>query len=128
MNGKLRRASRSRSLCTVATPGCLPNALADGQQQAERIGQDVALAAKHLLASVIAGRVERSPPSTAPFAVLAVNDRRRRARFSARLLSDPSPQSAWWMRPNVPSQSHRSKYSQTVSARWQGPSEAPSFH
>ena len=35
---------------------------ADGQQQAERIGQDVALAAKHLLASVIAGRVERSPP------------------------------------------------------------------
>src|SRR3954464_7586796 len=40
-----------------------------GQQQAEGVGQNVALAAKHLLASVIAGRVERSPPLTAPFAV-----------------------------------------------------------
>ena len=42
---------------------------ADGQQQAEGVGQDVALAAKDLLASVIAGRVERSPPLTAPFAL-----------------------------------------------------------
>jgi hypothetical protein len=41
---------------------------ADGQQQAERIGQDVALAANHLLAGIVAGRVERSPPLTAPFA------------------------------------------------------------
>ena len=41
----------------------------DGQQQAERIGQDVALAANHLLAGIVAGRVERSPPLTAPFAV-----------------------------------------------------------
>ena len=32
------------------------------QQQAKRIGQDVALATKGLLARVIAGRVERSPP------------------------------------------------------------------
>ena len=31
---------------------------ADGEQQAESVGQDVALAATHLLASVIAGRVE----------------------------------------------------------------------
>ena len=42
---------------------------ADGQQQSERVGQDVALAAQHLLASVIAGRVERGPPLRAPFAV-----------------------------------------------------------
>ncbi len=42
---------------------------ADGQQQAERVGQDVALAANHLLAGIVAGRVERSPPLTAPFAV-----------------------------------------------------------
>ena len=41
----------------------------DGEQQAERVGQDVALAADHLLAGVVAGRVERSPPLTAPFAV-----------------------------------------------------------
>ena len=41
----------------------------NGQQQAKCIRQNVALAAKHLLASVIAGRVERSPPLTAPFAV-----------------------------------------------------------
>src|SRR3954469_23003535 len=41
----------------------------DGQQQANRIRQNVALAAKHLLASVIAGGVERSPPLKAPFAV-----------------------------------------------------------
>ena len=55
-------------LCTVSIlDACRMDA--DGQQQAERIGQDVALAAKHLLASVIAGRVERSPPLTAPFAV-----------------------------------------------------------
>jgi hypothetical protein len=38
----------------------------DGQEQAERVGQDVALAAKDLLARVIAGRVERGPPLRAP--------------------------------------------------------------
>ena len=42
---------------------------ADGQQKAERIRQDVAFAAQHLLASVIAGRVERGPPLTAPLAL-----------------------------------------------------------
>lgn len=41
----------------------------DGQQQAERIGQDVALAANHLLAGIVPRGVERSPPLTAPFAV-----------------------------------------------------------
>ena len=41
----------------------------DGQEQAERVGQDVALAAKDLLARVIAGRVKRGPPLTAPFAL-----------------------------------------------------------
>ena len=41
----------------------------DGQQQAQRVGQDVALSAKHLLASIIPGRVERGPPLTAPLAV-----------------------------------------------------------
>ena len=41
----------------------------DGQQQPERVGHDVALAAQHLLARVIAGRVERGPPLGAPFAV-----------------------------------------------------------
>ncbi len=41
----------------------------DRQQQAERVGQDMALAANHLLAGIVAGRVERSPPLTAPFAV-----------------------------------------------------------
>jgi hypothetical protein len=38
----------------------------DGQEQAERVGQDVALAAKDLLARVIPGRVERGPPLRAP--------------------------------------------------------------
>ena len=38
----------------------------DGQQQSERVGQDVALAAQHLLARIIAGRVERGPPLTPP--------------------------------------------------------------
>ena len=41
----------------------------DGEQQAERVGQDVALAANHLLAGIVAGRIKRSPPLTAPFAV-----------------------------------------------------------
>ena len=41
----------------------------DGEQQSECVGQDVALAAQHLLASVIAGRVERGPPLRAPLAV-----------------------------------------------------------
>ena len=41
----------------------------DGQEQAERVGQDVALAAKDLLARVIAGRVKRGPPLPAPFAL-----------------------------------------------------------
>ena len=41
----------------------------DGEQQAERVGQDVALAADHLLAGIVAGRIKRSPPLTAPFAV-----------------------------------------------------------
>ncbi len=34
----------------------------DGQEQAQRVGQDVALAAQDLLARVIAGRVKRGPP------------------------------------------------------------------
>ncbi len=41
----------------------------DGEQEAERVGQNVALAANHLLAGIVSGRVERSPPLTAPFAV-----------------------------------------------------------
>ena len=41
----------------------------DGQQQSEGVGQDVALAAQHLLARVIAGRVERGPPLRAPLTV-----------------------------------------------------------
>ena len=39
---------------------------AGGQQQAERVGQDVALAAIDLLARVIPGRVERGPPLRLP--------------------------------------------------------------
>ena len=42
---------------------------ADREEQSEGVGQDVALAAKHLLARVIAGRVERGPPLTAPLAL-----------------------------------------------------------
>jgi len=42
---------------------------ADCEEQAQRVGQDVALAAKHLLARVVAGRVERGPPLRAPFAL-----------------------------------------------------------
>lgn len=42
---------------------------ADAQQQAERVGQDVALAARRLLGRVIARRVERGPPLGAPLAV-----------------------------------------------------------
>lgn len=41
----------------------------DGEQQAERVGQNMALAADHLFAGVVTRRVERSPPLTAPFAV-----------------------------------------------------------
>ena len=41
----------------------------DGQEQAQRVGQDVALAAQDLLARVIAGRVKRGPPLTTPFAL-----------------------------------------------------------
>lgn len=41
----------------------------DRQQQAERVGQDVALAAENLLARIVAGRIQRSPPLTAPLAV-----------------------------------------------------------
>ena len=42
---------------------------ADCEEQSEGVGQDVALAAKDLFARVIAGRVERGPPLTAPFAL-----------------------------------------------------------
>ena len=41
----------------------------DGQQQSECVGQDVALAADHLLARVIPGRVKRGPPLRAPLAL-----------------------------------------------------------
>ena len=39
------------------------------QEQAQRVGQNVALAACDLLARIIAGRVERSPPLRAPLAL-----------------------------------------------------------
>jgi hypothetical protein len=39
------------------------------QQQAECVGQDMALAAEDLLAGIVAGRIKRSPPLTAPLAV-----------------------------------------------------------
>jgi hypothetical protein len=39
------------------------------EQQAERVGQDMALAAKGLLARIVPGRVEGRPPFCAPFAV-----------------------------------------------------------
>ena len=41
----------------------------DRQQKAECVGQDVALAAENLLARIVAGRVQRSPPLTAPLTV-----------------------------------------------------------
>ena len=41
----------------------------DGKQQAEGVGQQVALAADDLLARVVAGRVDRSAPFCAAFAV-----------------------------------------------------------
>jgi len=41
----------------------------DGQKQAQRVGQDVALAASDFLARIIPGRIERSPPLRAPLAV-----------------------------------------------------------
>lgn len=41
----------------------------DGQEQPERVGQDVTLATGDLLARIIAGRVERGPPLTAPLVV-----------------------------------------------------------
>jgi hypothetical protein len=41
----------------------------DREQQAERIGQQVALAARDLLGRVVAGRVERSAPFCAALAV-----------------------------------------------------------
>ena len=41
----------------------------NGQEQPERVGQDVTLAACDLLARIIAGRVERDPPLTDPLVV-----------------------------------------------------------
>jgi hypothetical protein len=41
----------------------------DREQQAERIGQQVALAACDLLGGIVAGRVERSAPFCAALAV-----------------------------------------------------------
>ena len=41
----------------------------DVQQQPERVDQDVALATRDLLASIIALRIERSPPFCAAFAL-----------------------------------------------------------
>ena len=41
----------------------------DGQEQPKRVGQDVTLATGDLLARIIAGRVERGPPLTAPLVV-----------------------------------------------------------
>jgi hypothetical protein len=56
------------SLCTIAIlyAGGMN---AHGQEQAQRVGQDVALATCDLLARVIPRRVERSPPLRAPLAV-----------------------------------------------------------
>ena len=45
------------------------------EQKLEGVGQHVALATEHLLASVIAGRVERSPPLTAPRALVELLER-----------------------------------------------------
>src|SRR5215218_5939811 len=85
----------------------------DREQQAERIGQDVALAASDLLARVIPGRVERGPPLRAPrtlwLSMMAVVGLASRPAFSL-----TSTYRAWWMRLSVPSHAHRSKYSQTV--------------
>ena len=66
--GKAPPRLPQQSLCTVAVlhAGRMD---AHRQQQPEGVGQDVALAAKHLLASVIARGVERSPPLRAPLAV-----------------------------------------------------------
>jgi len=41
----------------------------DAQQEAERVDQDMALAARRFLPRVVARRVERGPPFTAPRAV-----------------------------------------------------------
>ena len=41
----------------------------DGQEQPKGVGQDVTLATGDLLARIIAGRVERGPPLTAPLVV-----------------------------------------------------------
>ncbi len=41
----------------------------DGEQHPDGVGQQVALAADDLLARVVAGRIERSAPFCAPFAV-----------------------------------------------------------
>lgn len=38
-------------------------------QQAECVSQDMALAAEYLLTGIVAGRIKRSPPLTAPLAV-----------------------------------------------------------
>ena len=43
----------------------------DAQQQAERVDKDVALAPEDLFARVIAGRIKRAPPFSAPLALCA---------------------------------------------------------
>ena len=55
----------------------------DVQQEAERIDEEVPLAARDLLARIKALRVERGAPFLSRFGALAVDDRRGRARLSA---------------------------------------------
>ncbi len=43
----------------------------DAQQQAKRVDEDMALAPENLFARVIAGRIKRAPPFSAPFALCA---------------------------------------------------------
>ena len=78
MKGKLRRASR-RSASAPSRSWTLAGVDADGEQQAERVGQDVALAADAPSCQRRSRTGRAKPPFEGALGGLAVDDRRRRA-------------------------------------------------
>src|SRR5262245_4752742 len=88
MNGKLCHASRS-SASAPSQSWTLAVWMLTATSKPRVSVRTWRLRPHTLLASVIAGRVERSPPFDDSLRALAVDDRRRRAGVAARPLSHP---------------------------------------